>query len=155
MQLMNANVLDVESDALLLNVDGTKAGMEVIVARQFGRRWPEDWEHMARSIKYPIPLGRTLALSWTVDPPWRLFLFASTLHHLGALDETQKSAVVSRAFLGALTLCVKHGARSLSTVVLQGGWRFTSQQAIDAMWSPTVRAAVEHPGLRVYVCITH
>jgi hypothetical protein len=149
---VNANILDVPAEALLLTIDGAKAGMEGNIARQFARRWPEDWTYMARSLRYPIPLGRTVALPWEGDAPWMLFLFASTLHHLDVLEDGEKAAVVTRAFLEGLKLCIKHGANSLSTPVLQGGWRLSQQQALDAMWGPAARSVVEHSGLKVSVC---
>lgn len=152
MLAVNANILDVPADALLLTIDGAKAGMEGNIARQFARRWPEDWTYMVRSLRYPIPLGRTVALPWEGDAPWKLFLFASTLHHLDVLEDGEKAAVVTRAFLEGLKLCIKHGAKSLSTPVLQGGWRLSQQQALDAMWGPAARSVVEHSGLKVSVC---
>lgn len=122
MVVVNANIFDVPADALLLTIDGSRAGMEGNIARQFAKRWPEDWPDMTRTVRYPIPIGRTLAVPWEGDAPWKLFLFASTLHHLDVLDDREKGAVVSHAFLEALKLCVKHRVSSLSTPVLQGGW---------------------------------
>ncbi len=152
MLMVNANILDVPADALLLTIDGAKAGLEGNIARQFARRWPEDWTDMVRSLRFPIPLGRTVALPWEGDAPWKLFLFASTLHHVDVLEVSEKESIVTRAFLEGIKLCSKHGAKSLSTPVLQGGWRLSQQQAFDAMWGSAARSVVEHSGLRVSVC---
>lgn len=152
MLTVNANVLDVQSDALLLTIDGAKAGMEGNIARQFARRWPEDWADMVRTLRYPIPIGRTVAVPWEGDAPWKLFLFASTLHHLDVLDDGQKAGVVSQAFIEGLKLCLKHRVSSLSTPILQGGWRLSPEQALSAMWSPAARSMVEKSGLSVNVC---
>lgn len=152
MVVVNANILDVAADALLLTIDGSRAGMEGNIARQFAKRWPEDWADMARAIRFPIPNGRTVALRWEGDAPWKLFLFASTLHHLDVLDDREKAAAVSRAFLEALTLCVKHRVASLSTPILQGGWRLSQQYAIDAMRTTAATSLIEHSGLKVNVC---
>lgn len=154
MPIVNANLLDVPSDALLLTIDGAKAGMEGNIARQFAKRWPEDWADMVRTIRYPIPIGRTVAVPWEGDAPWKLFLFASTLHHVDALDDREKAVIVSRAFVEALQLCVKHRVSSLSTPVLQGGWRLSQEQALVAMWTPAAKSVVENSGLKVNVCCT-
>ena len=152
MLTVRANVLEIQSDALLLTIDGAKAGMEGNIARQFAKRWPEDWADMVRTLRYPVPIGRTVAVPWEGDAPWKLFLFASTLHHLDVLDDRQKAGVVSQAFIEALKLCLKHRVSSLSTAVLQGGWRLSQEQALTAMWSPAARSMVENSGLKVNVC---
>ena len=89
MLTVNANILDVPADALLITIDGAKAGMAGNIARQFARRWPEAWTSMVRTLRFPIPLGRTVALPWEGDAPWKLFLFASTLHHLDVLEDAE------------------------------------------------------------------
>lgn len=93
-----------------------------------------------------------MALPWEGYAPWKLFLLASTLHHLDVLEDADKAAVVTRAFLEGLKPCIKHAAKSLSTPVLQGGWRLSKQQALDAIWGPAARSVVEHSGLKVSVC---
>lgn len=87
LELVTGDVLDAKADALLLNIDGAKRGMEGNIARQFARRWTDDWEDMQRDVRYPVPIGRTVAVPWGGDCPWRLILFASTLHHLDVLDD--------------------------------------------------------------------
>ena len=85
-EIISGDVLDTNADALLLTIDGTN-GMEGNLARQFARRWPDDWEVIQRDVRYPIPIGRTVAVPWEGDCPWQLILFASTLHHADVLDD--------------------------------------------------------------------
>jgi hypothetical protein len=47
---------------------------------------------------------------------------------------------------------VNHRVSSLSTPVLQGGWRLSQEQALDAMWSPAAKSVVDNSGLKVHVC---
>lgn len=62
-------------------------------------------------------------------------MFASTLHHLDVLEEHQKLRVIRLALTEALQLCVRHGISSLSTAVLQGGWRLSPEAALEEMES--------------------
>lgn len=61
LELIAGNVLDAKADALLLTIDGTKRGMEGNIARQFVRRWSDDWGDMQRDVRHPIPIGRAVA----------------------------------------------------------------------------------------------
>ena len=150
LELVNGDVLAQSTDAVLLTVDGLKRGLEGNVARQFERQWPDDWQLMQRDVHYPIALGRTVAVPWDGDCPWQLVLFASTLNHLEILSNRQKLEVVRSSLSEALRLCVRHGVRSLASVVLQGGWRLNSDDALQEM-----RAAYSMsgcPGVRLLIC---
>ena len=57
-ELVTGDILDAKTDALLLTIDGTRRGMEGNIARQFARRWPDDWEDMQRDVRYPVPQDR-------------------------------------------------------------------------------------------------
>jgi hypothetical protein len=127
------NVLDASTDALILTIDGAKAGLEGNIARQFAKKWPDDWPLMARALRYPIPLGRTVPLPWDGDCPWKLVLFASTLHHVEIMDSAQKQRIIRSAFSEALALCARYNATSVATAVLQGGWRLTQEEALSSM----------------------
>lgn len=129
------DVLDSKTDAILLTLDGARRGMEGNIARQFARRFPDDWQYLQRDIRYPVPIGRSIIVPWDGDCPWSHILFASTLHHLDVLDEHQKLRVIRLALTEALQLCVRHGISSLSTAVLQGGWRLSPEAALKEMES--------------------
>lgn len=150
LEIVTGNVLDTTTDALLLTIDGAKRGMEGNIARQFARRFPEDWEFMQRDIKYPVPLGRSVAVRWYGDCHWRFLIFASTLHHLDVLDDQQKLAVVRSALSEALRHCVRLRINSLATAVLSGGWRLSAQAAMIEMNSAYEGAAC--PQVNLLVC---
>jgi O-acetyl-ADP-ribose deacetylase (regulator of RNase III) len=133
LELMKGDLLEVNSDAVLLTIDGGKPGMEGNIARQFARRFPEDWQYLQRDIRYPVPFGRSVIVSWDGDCPWSHIVFASTLHHVGVLEEHEKRRVIRLALTEALQLCVRHGIRSLSSAVLQGGWRLSPEAALEEM----------------------
>ena len=150
LEIITGDVLDVAADGLLLTIDGVKPGMEGNIARQFERRWPDDWKDLQRTVRYPVPLGRTVAVPWDSDCPWRLVLFASTLHHVDVLDGRQKRRVIQSSLSEALQLCDRYRARSLATAVLQGGWRLSAEEALLAM--QTAYQAARCPHVRLLVC---
>ena len=78
---------------------------------------------MQRDLRYPVPIGRCVSVAWDGDCPWRVLLFASTLHHTDILDDSQKRRVIRSALTEALQHCVRLRASSLASAVLQGGWR--------------------------------
>ncbi len=149
-EYVTGDVLDCQAEALLLTVDGIKRGMEGNIARQFGKRFPEDWEDMQRALKYPIPLGRAVCVPWDGDIPWRNILFVSTLHHLGVLEEQEKLRVIRMALTEALSLCARHSVASMATAVLQGGWRLGHQAALQEMKSAYQVAGC--PQVKLLIC---
>lgn len=152
-QFFTGDVLDAQADALILTIDGASAGLEGNIARQFAKRWPIDFQDMEKTLPYPIPIGRTVGLEWEGDAPWRLFLFASTLHHVEVLTDHQKQAVVQRAFAEALQVAARYGARVVSTPLLQGGWRLSTEYARSAMLSPAAIALAERHSISVRIWV--
>ncbi len=149
-EIVTGNVLDTTSEAILLTIDGAKRGMEGNIARQFAKRFTDDWLDMQRVLKYPVPIGRTVVLPWDGDCPWRYILFASTLHHLDVLDDQQKLRVVHLALAEALQHCVRLHIKSLASAVLQCGWRLNFADALAQMQQTyqSVRCSQVH----LYVC---
>lgn len=138
------DVLEARSDALILSIDGARHGLEGNIARQFGHRYPDAWAEIEASIKWPVPLGRSVAVDCSGLCPWRLMILASTLHHVDVLGEVEKQAVVRRAVAGAQALASRDGARSIATAVLTGGWRLGVDDAFAAMrdaWMATAGAS--------------
>lgn len=154
LKIVEGNLLDSATDAVLLTLDGSKSGLEGNIARQFSRRFPEDWEYLQRAIKYPIPIGRTVIVPWDGDCHWRYILFASTLHHFGVLNDHEKLRVIRMALTEALRLCLRHGATSLSTAVLQGGWRLDAESALREMRTAYDGAGCPQVRLQIYVAST-
>ena len=152
LEVVTNNVLDEPADGILLAVDGAKRGMEGNIARQFARRYPDDWEDLQRNgvVPYPIPLGRSVAVPWDGDCPWQLILFSSTLNHRETLDDGQKRGVMRTSLSEALRLCVRYGISSLATAVLQGGWRLSATDALQEMQAAYRGAGC--PQVRLIVC---
>ncbi len=153
MKIIHSDILDMPSDALILTVDGAKAGLEGNLARAFERRFPDDWKDMQRDIRYPIPLGRTIAVPWEGDCPWKCILVASTLHHVDVYSYTEKYAIVAQAFRSALHHAQQLGLKTLSTTVFRGGWRMELVDAFAAMldaWEGC-HARYEGPTVSVFV----
>ena len=151
-EYVSGDVLDCQSDALLLTIDGAKRVMEGNIARQFGKRFPEDWEDMQRALKYPIPIGRTVCVQWDGNIPWHNILFASTLHHLGVLEEHEKLRVIRMALTEALRLCARYGITSMATAVMQGGWRLSQTAALQEMTTTYQTAGC--PQVKLLICQT-
>lgn len=149
-EVITGDVLLSSTDALLMTVDGIKRGLEGNVARQFARQYPDDWQILQRELRYPIPLGRSVAIPWDGDCPWKLLVFSSTLHHLEILDVTQKQQVLRSALTEALRLSARFGATSLASVVLQGGWRLDPALALDEMVATYQRAGCAQIALKIH-----
>lgn len=153
MEIINADILNTPADALILTVDGTKSGLEGNLARAFERRFPDDWKDMQRDVRYPIALGKTIAVPWDGDCPWKCILFASTLHHLDVHSDAEKYATVVLAFRNALHHAQDLGLQTLSTTVFRGGWRMELGTAFSAMldaWS-SCHARYKGPKVSVFV----
>lgn len=153
MQIVTGDILDAPADALLLTIDGARRGMEGNLARQFEKRWPEDWQDMQRDIRYPVPLGRTVAVPWEGDCPWKCVLLASTLNHLDVLSDSDKRTMVRGAFHEALVHCQRLQIKTLSTTVLRGGWRLSLENAFQPMCNAWLahRARFAEPAVRIFV----
>lgn len=143
------DVLDAQTEAILLTVDGSarnkrdpvrpiRGGKEILggnISNQFAKRWPEDWEDMQPDIPFPIPIGRSVGIPWDGDCPWRLIVLASTLHHVGERTDAEKLAIIRSSLIDALVIAVRHDAKSLATAALTGGWRLPLVDAVDAMFA--------------------
>lgn len=143
------DVLDAQTEAILLTVDGSarnkrdparpiRGGKEILsgnISNQFAKRWPEDWEDMQPDIPFPIPIGHSVGIQWDGDCPWRLIVLASTLHHVGERTDVEKLAIIKSAFAGALSIAQRHHVKSLATVALKGGWRLPLADAVKTMLS--------------------
>ena len=148
-ELANGDVLDARSDALLLTIDGTNR-MAGNIALKFARRWPQDWELMQRDLRDPVPIGRCASVAWKGDCPWRVILFASTLHHADILDDSQKRRVIRSALTEALQHCARLRSGSLASAVLQGGWRLSASDALREMRSTYQGAGCHQVRLSVF-----
>ena len=143
------DVLDAQTEAILLTVDGSarnkkdparpvRGGKEILggnISNQFAKRWPDDWEDMQPDIPFPIPIGHSVGIQWDGDCPWRLVVLASTLHHVGERTDAEKLATIRSALIEALTTAIRHNAKSLVTVALTGGWRLPLADAVDEMFA--------------------
>ena len=150
-------MLDARADALLLTIDGARRGMEGNIARSFARRWPDAFEQIEKGIRYPVPLGRTVAAHPDTECPFRTVLVASTLHHLDFLPDTQKSSIISTALSEAVNLAVRNRCRTLATAVMMGGWRLPFDAALRAMLSTLNEHAsgASSPSVSIHVLTEH
>ena len=151
LSLVAGDVLAATAEALVLTVDGIKRGMEGALARQFERRWPDDWTDISRTVKYPIPLGRAVGIEWDGDCPWRLIILASTLHHIEAIDDGAKRQVVRSAFGEVLQIGHRHRCRSLATTVMRGGWRLSLVDAYSSMFAAYQASTASQSSMAVQI----
>lgn len=151
-ELTCCDVLDSAADAVLLTIDGTGRNLFGNVAQGFQRRWPDDFNDLTRLIRYPLPIGRVQAIALDGECPFRIAIVASTLHHVGVLDETQKLAVSRTALFAGLELAHRHGATTLASAVLAGGWRLPAAVALRAM-RETYSRFPHRSALSLLVCV--
>ena len=133
LKILNANVLDAGADALILTLDGSAKSMEGNICRQFSRKWPRVWNEIADEIRYPIRLGDVVDYEPAGEHPFRVILFASTLHHKQVLSEMEKKSIVKSALMKAIRLAADYGAKTVATGLMKGGWRMSEDTAFIAM----------------------
>lgn len=133
-EIIHGDVLSVSADALILTIDGARKGLEGNLARAFARRWPDAFMDVEDQIRYPVPLGRTVATHPENECGFPLILVASTLHHIDVLSDAQKAGVIRSAMREALTLAHRHRVTRLAATVMTGGWRLGLEPALVAMF---------------------
>jgi len=150
-ELLTGDVLNSGAEAVTLTIDGAAKGMGGNISRQFARRWPEDWEDIERALRFPIALGRTVAIAHDGDCPFKLILFASTLHHVGVVDDEEKRGIIRSAFGDAIHHAAEHRVSSMATAVMTGGWRLPAVQALRAMAAMARSLSALAPALRLEI----
>jgi O-acetyl-ADP-ribose deacetylase (regulator of RNase III) len=133
LRVLQGNVLDAQSDAIVLTIDGAGKGMEGNVARAFARRWPETWEELEEEIPYPLPLGEVFDYEPVLECPFRHILIASTLNHKDTLSESAKKGIVRTALDNVINAATNCGIKTIATVIMSGGWRLSQPSAFLAM----------------------
>lgn len=133
LRIIQGNVLDARSDALIITIDGAKKGMEGNIARGFARRWPELWGEVEAEIPYPLPLGEVFEYEPASEGPFNLILIAATLNHKDTLSESEKKGIVRTALCNSITTAAVYGIKSIATTIMTGGWRLSQQSAFLAM----------------------
>ena len=151
-QLLNEDVLSVDASALLLTIDGQAKGLGGIVASAFIRNWPDAYNHCESQLEFPIPLGRAIQTTEHADSPWPSVIFLTTLNHLQILTDSEKIDVMAMAFIGALNIAVSGGMRSVSSVVLKGGWRLPQQAAFLRMVDTFQQSVFGRQGRMLNIC---
>lgn len=150
-EIVQGDVLSAQADAVVLAVDGAKRGMEGNIARAFARRWPDAWMEIEDDIRYPVPLGRAVAVRPENISGFPLVLIGSTLHHLDALTEDRKAGVVRSALGEAVQLAMRHHAHRVVTAPMTGGWRLELKPALEAMMDALRPVAAPHHALTVAI----
>jgi O-acetyl-ADP-ribose deacetylase (regulator of RNase III) len=133
--IVNIDILDSNSDAIILTADGAKKGMEGNIARAFAKKYPNAWELLGYEVIYPIPLGVTKIYSIEDDDDsiFRFCIIASTLHHLEVLEKSDKLNIINSALRYALTQASNKHLKSICTTILKGGWRLEAEEAFVQM----------------------
>ncbi|MCG8316404.1 MAG: hypothetical protein MI976_24600 [Pseudomonadales bacterium] len=134
-EILHGNLLDKKAEAVILTVDGASAGLEGNITRAFGRAYPDAWEELEYLVKYPIPLGtaKIYPIATDLDCPFRFALFASTLHHIETLTDSEKIDVMRTALNSSLLLATSKLLGTLSCGLMSGGWRLGVEETLEAM----------------------
>jgi len=133
LEILQGNLLDASTDAIILQIDGVKRNMEGNIARSFARKWPDAWEEIEDEIPYPLSLGRICTIELSNECGFRFVIVASTLHHQDTLSEGAKKSVVRTALQNALQAAAKHNIGSIGSAIMTGGWRLSQESALMAM----------------------
>lgn len=162
-RICHGNIFESKAGAIILTIDGARAGMEGNITRQFGRLYPDAWEDLERDISYPIRLGgaKIYPISRDLGCRFSHCIIASTLHHLELMSTQEKLSVVRSCLSSSMRLATTSGIRSICTPILSGGWRLTIEEALDEMLttylhpsqSPTVYLLVYIRDAKDFQCI--
>jgi O-acetyl-ADP-ribose deacetylase (regulator of RNase III) len=150
-EIVHGDVLATPAEAFILSIDGIKRGMEGNVARAYARRWPDAWMEIEDEIKYPVPLGRAIAIHPENESGFPLVLIASTLHHLDTLTDSQKAGIVRSALSDSIQLAVRYRVRRVAVAAMTGGWRLDFPHALAAMMEGLRPIAAYHHSLVVAI----
>lgn len=134
-KVIKGNLLEANSESIILTIDGSAEGMEGNIARLFDKKWSEAWEDIEDNMVYPIGLGSTILieLDKEIVCNFKYALVASTLHHKETLQKEEMCRVVSKAFSNAINLASRAKIPSLATAVMTGGWRLPTSEAFKCM----------------------
>ncbi|MEZ6120135.1 MAG: hypothetical protein R3C28_26685 [Pirellulaceae bacterium] len=134
MHFITRDLLEAETGAMLLTVDGNCVGLEGGIARSFAQRHPQIWQSVLKQVSFPIALGDTDAACITKDDGGQqLIILGATLHHLLDLGRDQKQAVVRSVLTSALKRTAAAKISDLGVPILSGGWRLSAVQAANSM----------------------
>jgi len=153
MEVIKGDLFESRSDAIVLTIYGSAAGMEGNLARHFGRKWLDAWEEVQDEMIYPLGLGEVslIALDEQTVCDHRHVIIASTLHHKDTLSSSEIRHVVRSAFVQSIHTASTNRIATLSTAVMTGGWRLKTGDAFRCMidayksveyhiaYNPTVR----------------
>ena len=128
LNIIKGDLFSNDSDAIVLNVDGLKKGMEGFLARQFMSKYPELWKELQTYIKYPIPLGE-IFIHRPENHQYKLIVIASTLNHTDDLSPKEREDVVYSVFKKALKSVIKYKLKKIATGPMSGGWRVSAMNA--------------------------
>lgn len=133
LNILQGNVLDSDSDVIVLTVDGSIKGMEGNISRQFALRWPDVWHEIQNEMSKTIPLGRVMEFETDGECPFRLILIASTLHHREVLSDAAKQGIIRDATERSLVIASRYTIEKVATAIMTGGWRLSMQKAFLSM----------------------
>lgn len=133
LNILHGNVLDADSDAIILTVDGAAKRMEGNISRQFSLRWPDVWQDIQNEMTKPIPLGKVMEFEADGECPFRLVLLASTLHHREVLSDAAKQGIIREATERSLVIASRYNIGKVATSIMIGGWRLSMRKAFLSM----------------------
>ena len=133
LNILHGNVLDADSDVIILTVDGAAKRMEGNISRQFALRWPDVWKEIQNEMTKPIPLGKVMEFEADGECPFRLVLLTSTLHHREVLSDAAKQGIIREATEKSLVIASRYNIGKVATAIMTGGWRMSMQKAFLSM----------------------
>jgi hypothetical protein len=152
--ILHGDVLDADSDAILMTIDGSAKGMEGNICLQFRKRWPEVWDEIMEDIRYPIALGKVYDYEPVSLSNFRFILLASTLHHRDIMMEGQKKNVIKTALEDAINRALSYKITRIATGIMRGGWRLPDTVAFMAMLDACETADRAGKNLNIDIYIT-
>ena len=153
--IIQGDLLDSDAQALALTIDGSAPNLEGNIARQFSKRFPNEWAQIESQIDYPMSLGAADSFTFetTNDKCPELVVLLSTLHHDLSLGSSEKQAVAASAVRSALSLSKSNKMASLACPLMTGGWRQQPDRAALQTINTYFRASISTslPSLELHI----
>ena len=133
LKLINSNIFSGNEESIILTIDGSRKGMEGNLTREFANNFPEKWKEIESTINYPLSLGKIFPFVSLDDFKYKYILIASTLNHTESLEIRSLETVIMNSLSNCLEFISGKKVKSVSCVLMKGGWRLNPLNAFLAM----------------------
>ncbi len=135
LKVIKGDVLEADTESIILTIDGSAEGMEGNIARLFNKKYSDAWENIEDEMIYPLSLGsvKLIKIDTDIICNFKYALIASTLHHKYVLQKRDIYSIIRNAFIDAIQTASANKISSLAATIMAGGWRLSASEAFRCM----------------------